>query len=121
MRAMTGTGNRRNASQQRCTRVMNRRALGAIEAGDFGNVGAADKGAAAGAGKDRQPQFRVGRDPAHLLDDLGHQRAVEAVELGPVVDRQMRDMAALAAASSRRTRKPPHARSASLPGFPAGG
>ena len=68
---------------------------GAIEAGDFGNVGAADKGAAAGAGKDRQPQFGIGRDRAHLLDDLFHQRAVEAVELGPVVDRQMHDMAAL--------------------------
>ena len=39
---------------------------GVIERGDLGDVGAADKGATAGAGQDREPQIRVGRHPGHL-------------------------------------------------------
>ena len=68
---------------------------GVIERGDLGYVGAADKGATAGAGQDREPQIRVGRHPGHLVDDLLHQPRIEAVELGGVVDRQPGDLAAL--------------------------
>ncbi len=66
-----------------------------IEGRDLPDIGAADKGAPPGAGEDREPQFGVGGDLGHLRDDLLHQRPVEAVELGRVVDRQPRDAAAL--------------------------
>ena len=66
----------------------------AVERRDLVDVGAADKGALAGAGQDHEPQRRVGFEPLDGLDDLDHQRAVEGVELRPVVDRHARQMAA---------------------------
>ena len=69
-----------------------------IERRDLADVGAADKGALAGAGQDSEPQLRVGGEPAGGLDDLDHQRPVEAVQLAGIVDRQPREIAALRAA-----------------------
>ena len=65
-----------------------------IERRELVDIGAADKGASAGAAHHRQPQLRVGGEPGHRLDDLGHQRAVERVELGGAVDGDPRDEAA---------------------------
>ena len=67
---------------------------GVIEGGDLGYIGAADKGASAGAGQDREPQLGVKGEPGDGLDDLAHQRPIETIQLGPIVDRQPRDMAA---------------------------
>ena len=47
-----------------------------IEGGDLADIGPADKGAAAGACQDRQPQLRVRGECSNSLDDLAHQRAV---------------------------------------------
>ncbi len=74
---------------------MNRARARPIEAGDLGNVGPADKGTAAGAGENGQPQLGIGGDAGRLVDDLLHQRGVEAVALVAIVDRQPRDPAAL--------------------------
>jgi len=68
-----------------------------IEGRDLADIGAADKRPAAGAGEDREAQFGIGGDPGHRRDDLSQQRRIEAVELGPVVDRQPCDMTALGA------------------------
>jgi hypothetical protein len=57
-----------------------------IEARDFGNIRAANKGAAAGARKDRQPQVGIGSDGSHCRYDFFHQRGIEAVELGGIID-----------------------------------
>ena len=73
---------------------MKSRALSRSRRGELADVGAADKGALAGAGQDHEPQRRIGFELLDGLDDLGHQRPVEGVELGRVVDRQPREMAA---------------------------
>jgi len=44
-----------------------------IEGGDLADIGPADKGAAAGACQDRQPQLRVRGKCSNSLDDLTHQ------------------------------------------------
>ena len=50
--------------------------------------------ALAGAGQDHQPQLRVRGKLVGGFDDLGHQRAIEAVQLRRIVDRQSRETAA---------------------------
>ena len=60
-------------------------------------VGAADKGALAGAGQDDEAQRRIVLELLYRLDDLDRQRAVDRVELGFVVDRDPRDIAAFGA------------------------
>ncbi len=65
-----------------------------VQCRNLADIGAADKGALAGAGQDHEPQLRVRGKPVGRLDDLAHQRAIEAVQLGRIVDRQLRDVAA---------------------------
>ena len=60
---------------------MKLRAVGVIEGGDLGDIGAADKGASAGAGQDREPQLGVKGEPGDGLDDLAHQRPIETIQL----------------------------------------
>jgi hypothetical protein len=50
-----------------------------IQGRDLTDIGAADKGPFAGAGQDHQPQLRVRGKPVGGFDDVGHQRAIEAV------------------------------------------
>jgi hypothetical protein len=45
--------------------------------------------------QDHQPQLRVRGKPVCGFDDLGHQRAIEAVQLRRIVDRQSRETAAV--------------------------
>ena len=52
-----------------------------IERRDLADIGAADKSALAGAGQDHQPQLRVRGKRVGGFDDLGHQCAIEAVQL----------------------------------------
>ena len=80
---------------RRWTRVMKSRALSRSSAGELVDVGAADKGAPAGAGQDREPQM-PGRPRAPVIAsrNLDHQRAVEALSLPLVVDRDTGDNAA---------------------------
>jgi hypothetical protein len=66
-----------------------------IERRDFAYVGAADKGALTGAAEDDEPQLRLIGDPAGGLDNLLHQRAVEAVQLAGIVDCHPGEMATL--------------------------
>ena len=65
-----------------------------IQRRDLADVGAADKSALAGAGRDQEANPGVRGELVGGLDDLGHQRAIEAVQLGRIVDRKTGDMAA---------------------------
>jgi hypothetical protein len=58
------------------------------------DVGAADEGAPAGPGHDREAQQRVGGGLGGAREDVAEQRSPEAVEPGGIVDRQMQDVAA---------------------------
>ena len=62
-----------------------------VERRQLVDIGAADKGAAAGSGHRHQAQRRVVGKPAHCFDDLAHRRAVERVELRRAIDRDPRD------------------------------
>src|SRR5713101_3741524 len=64
-----------------------------IERCDLADIGAADKGPVTGTRHDREPQLRLSGKPAGSLDDLGHQRPIEAVQLAGVVDRHMHEVA----------------------------
>ena len=65
-----------------------------VERGQLADVGAADKSALAGAGQHYQPQLRIRGEVFGSFDDLGHQCAIEAVQLRRIVDRQSRETAA---------------------------
>jgi hypothetical protein len=73
---------------------MNSRALSRSSAAISPTSAPPTKGTLAGAGQDHQPQLRIRREPVGGFDDLGHQRAIEAVQLRRIVDRQSRETAA---------------------------
>src|SRR4029077_8960101 len=64
-----------------------------IERGDFTDIGPPDKGALPRAAEDGEPQLRVVPEIGDGVGDLDHQLAVEAVQLGDVVDRDVRKVA----------------------------
>jgi hypothetical protein len=67
----------------------------AIERRDLTDIGTADKGALAGASQHYQPQLRVRDEASGGLEDFGHQRPVEAVQLAGIVDHEVHEVAAL--------------------------
>ncbi len=65
-----------------------------IEGGDLGDIGAADKGAAAGAAQDREPQLGITASPAMVSTISLISARLRLFSLPAIVDRQPRDVAA---------------------------
>jgi hypothetical protein len=80
-----------------------------IERSDLADISPADKGAIPRHGQDREPQLRIGGQPACSFEELGHQRAIEAIQLLGVVDRHPRNGTTFGAllAPNDNTHRPP--------------
>ena len=75
---------------------MKSRARMAGEPRHFRNIGAADEGRLAGAGEHQRAQVVMGGKLVDGVDEGAHQRGVERVELGAIVEGKIGDRAALA-------------------------
>jgi hypothetical protein len=62
--------------------------------GHFGNAGAPDEGLVAGTAHDQRVQILARGQPVDRRDEFAHQRAIERVELRPVIDAEKNDRSA---------------------------